>query len=157
MSNLLLPRKYKLIGWCLLIPATILGLVSIFTEFDAFHIEAKTFAFFSGEFMGPSHSFEFIKTDLTQTIIGVVFIVGAMFVSFSKEKNEDEFIGKLRLSSLLWAILVNYSLLLLCFLFIYGTDFLSVMIWNMFTILIIFIVRFNYILYRSSQTVPDEK
>ena len=52
---------------------------------------------------------------------------------------------------------INYILLLLAFLFVYGTDFLIVMIYNMFTVLIIFIVRFNYILYKNSKTAPDEK
>ena len=81
----------------------------------------------------------------------------AMFVGFSKEKREDEFIAKLRLSSLLWAVWVNYVLLLFAFLFVYGTSFLTVMIYNMFTVLIIFIVRFNYILYKNAKSVSDEK
>jgi hypothetical protein len=78
-------------------------------------------------------------------------------VGFSKEKNEDEFIANLRLSSLLWAVLVNYGLLLLAFVFVYGFPFLNVMVYNMFTVLIIFIARFNYILHRNSNYKPDEK
>ena len=78
-------------------------------------------------------------------------------VSFSKEKREDEFIANLRLSSLLWSVWVNYILLLIAFLFIWNFDFLSVMVYNMFTILIIFIIRFNYLLYRSSKSMSDDK
>jgi len=78
-------------------------------------------------------------------------------VSFSKEKNEDEFIAEIRLSSLLWAVCVSYTLLLVAFLFVYGSPFFEVMIYNMFTVLIIFIVRFNYILYKNTRTVSDEK
>lgn len=156
-SKLLLPNKYKLIGWCLLIPATISGLVLSFSDFEAFPIRAKVFAIFNNEIFGKSQSFAFIETNLTNTIVGVLFLVGAMFISFSKEKNEDEFIAKLRLSSLLWAVFVNYFLLLLCFLFVYGMAFFTVMMYNMFTVLIIFIVRFNYILYKNSKVVSDEK
>ena len=159
MSNkLLLPNKFKLIGWCLLIPAIILGLVIIFKEdWEYFPIRTKVFAIFNEEIMGESQSFSFIETNITVTIVGVLFIIGAMFVGFSKEKREDEFIAKLRLSSLLWAVWVNYTLLFLSFLFVYGASFFTVMMYNMFTVLIIFIVRFNFILYKNSKAVSDEK
>ena len=52
-----------------------------------------------------------------------VFSSGALLVSFSKEKNEDEFITEIRLSSLLWAVCVSYTLLLVAFLFVYGSPF----------------------------------
>ncbi len=156
-TKLLLPNKYKIIGWCLLIPATIMGLILIFTDYDAFPIRAKVFAIFNEELFEEKQSFSFIETNITNTVVGVLFIVGAMFVGFSKEKREDEFIAKLRLSSLLWSVWVNYILLLLGFLFIYGAAFFTVMIYNMFTVLIIFIVRFNYILHTNSKSVSDEK
>jgi hypothetical protein len=158
MSNkLLLPNRFKMIGWCLLIPSTVLGLILSFTDFETLQIHSKTFAFFSDEFMGKSHFFSVIETNITSTLVGALFIVGAMFVGFSKEKSEDEFIAKLRLSSLLWAVWVNYILLFLSFVFVYGMSFLSVMLYNMFTVLIIFIIRFNYILYKTSKTATDEE
>lgn len=156
-SKLLLPNKFKIIGWCLFIPATILGVILSFTGFEANWIKTTVFAFFSDEIFGKSQSFSFIETNITNTVVGALFILGAIFVGFSKEKREDEFIAKLRLSSLLWAVWVNYILLLLAFLFVYGTAFFTVMIYNMFTVLIIFIVRFNYILYKSTKMVSDEK
>ncbi len=158
MSNkLLLPNRYKMIGWCLLIPAVILGIILIFTDFEGVPVNAKVFAIFSEDILGKNQSFGLVETDVTNTVVGILFITGAIFVGFSREKKEDEFIANLRLSSLLWAVFVNYILLLLCFLFVYGTVFLNVMIYNMFTVLIIFIARFNYILYKNSKPVPDEK
>ena len=158
MSNkLLLPNKFKFIGWCILIPVTILGLVLSFSDFEALPLKTRTFAIFNNEIFGKSQSFAFIETNITNTVVGSLFIVGAMIVGFSKERREDEFIAKLRLSSLLWAVWVNYILLFLSFLFVYGTAFLTVMMYNMFTVLIIFIIRFNYILYKNSKTVADEK
>ena len=158
MSNkLLLPNRYKLIGWCLLIPSVLFGLILNFTDFEAFPITAKTFAIFNQEIFAKTQFFTFIETNITKTLVGVLFIIGAMFVSFSKEKREDEFIAKIRLSSLLWAVWVNYTLLLVSFVFVYGTAFLTVMMYNMFTVLIIFIVRFNYVLYKSSKSVANEK
>ena len=158
MSNkLLLPNKFKLIGWCLFVPATILGVILSLTGFEASWLNAKTFAIFNDEIFGKRQFFTFIETNMTNTAIALLFIIGAMFVGFSKEKKEDEYIAKLRLSSLLWAVWVNYALLFLAFLFIYGSFFLTIMIYNMFTVLIIFIVRFNYILHKNFKVVPDEK
>lgn len=155
LHKLLLPNKYKKVGWFILIPATILGIILMFTSFESMSINAKVFAIFNNEILGKSQSFSFIYTNVTNTVVGILFIVGALLVGFSKEKNEDEFIENLRQSSLLWAVLVNYILLLFAFAFIYGTSFLSVMLYNMFTVLIIFIVRFNYVLYRNSKSVSE--
>jgi len=155
--KLLLPNRFKLIGWIILIPTTILGVLLSLNDFNVFSIKAKTFAFLFDKGLGQTTSFGIIETDLTNTIIGILFIIGAMLVGFSKEKIEDEFIAKLRLSSLLWAVWVNYILLFFCFLFIYDSFFFNVMIYNMFTVLIIFIARFNFILYYNSKVAPDEK
>lgn len=156
-TKLLLPAKYKTIGWFILVPATIMGILLAFSGFEADWLNAKVFAVFNDAVFGEKQYFSFIHTNITNTLIAVLFITGAMLVSFSKEKNEDEFITKLRLSSLLWAVALSYLLLLLAFIFVYGTAFLNVMIYNMFTVLIIFIIRFNYILYKNSKTMSDEK
>ena len=156
-SKLILPNKYKKIGWIILIPAVILGIYSITTRFELNLLNAKVFAIFSDEILESTKHLSFITTNITNTIIGVLFILGALLVGFSKEKKEDEFIAEIRLSALLWAVAVNYIFLIIAFLFIYGTPFIDVMVYNMFTILILFIARFQYILYRNSKSVSDEK
>lgn len=156
-NKILLPSQYKRIGWFILIPVTILGIILSVTDPEVMSLNAKVFVAINDRFLGDRQFFTFITTDITNTIVGILFIVGALLVGFSKEKNEDEFIGNLRQSSLLWAVLVNYILLIFCFAFIYGIAFLSVMVYNMFTILIIFITRFNYILYRNAKSMSDEK
>lgn len=155
IHKLLLPNKYKKAGWLILVPATILGIILLFTGFESMPLNTRVFAVLNNEILGKNQSFSFIYTNVTPTIAGILFIAGALLVGFSKEKNEDEFISNLRLSSLLWAVLVNYILLLFAFAFIYGTSFLSVMLYNMFTVLIIFIARFNYVLYRNSKSVSE--
>lgn len=156
-SEFLLPNKYKLIGWCLLIPVSILGIILTFNDLEIFSIKAKTFALVNEAFFEDSSFFQVITTNVTPTILGVLFIIAALMVGFSKEKKEDEFIASVRLSSLVWAVWVNYILLFLCFALVYGGSFFTVMIYNMFTVLIIFIVRFHYILYKHSKSVSDEQ
>ncbi len=156
-QSLLLPNKVKKIGWIILVPASIVGAALIVSGFDTLQLNAKVFALYHSEIFGKSHFLTFIDTNIVNTLVGVLFLIGALLVAFSKEKYEDEFISNLRQSSLLWAVLVNYVLLLVAFVFIYGTAFLNVMVYNMFTVLIFFIARFNYVLYRNAKTVSDEK
>jgi small-conductance mechanosensitive channel len=159
-TRFLLPNKLKLLGWILLIPSAILGALTIFFEVELKLLEFKVFTIYSGSdfpWGGGSVVFGFDKVNLTKTIVGILFLLGAVMVAFAKEKHEDEFISKIRLESLVWATYISYAILFLCFLFIYGTGFLYVMIFNMFTILILFIIRFNYVIYRTSKSLQNEK
>jgi hypothetical protein len=158
-SSFLLPHNFKKIGWALFLPGMILGIVYSFNELSFLPpLEMKVFSFFNGPFIGAGEirNFSFIHVNVYPTLVAILFLSGALLVGFSKEKHEDEFIARLRLSSLLWAVLINYSLLLLTFLFVYGIDFLLVMLYNMFTTLLLFIGKFQYLLYKSSK-IPDEK
>lgn len=155
--QLLLPHRFKKIGWLLLVPASILGMILILTDLDAMPLHATVFTFVNDEILGHVQYFGFSRINMTTTLVAILFIGGALLVGFSKEKSEDEFIASLRQSSLLWAVLLNSILLLLAFAFVYGTVFLTVMMYNIFTVLVIYIARFNYILYRNSRSESDEK
>lgn len=157
-SKLLLPYQYKSIGWILLIPSCIAGLFLLaFDGIDAIKLPAKVFVIYSNPVFGDDRFFNIAEENVTSTLVGVLFILGGLLVAFSREKNEDEYISSIRLSSWQWAVLVNYGLLLISFLFIYGTAFLMVMVYNMFTVLILFIARYNYLLYRNAKLLKDEK
>src|SRR4051812_22516825 len=126
-NKLLLPNKYKFIGWFLLIPATIFGVILSFNDFEGFPLNANVLAIVD---FSTKHLFSFAEQNITNTLTGICFIAGALLVGFSKEKKEDEFIEKLRLSSLLWAVWVSYILLFLAFIFVYGGLFFNVMVYN---------------------------
>jgi len=157
-TRFLLPSKFKRFGWIILIPSSILGLLKlIFIEFSLKSLDMKMFTICSDLTNSQQFKFSFNKVNLTGNIIGILFILGAVMVAFSREKIEDEFISKNRLESFLWATYINYAILLFCFLFFYGTCLLYVMIFNVFTLIIVFIIRFHYILYRSSKLLQHEK
>ena len=157
-TKLLLPNHFKRVGWILLVPSALLGLFIIIFDYEFRFLDTKVFTIYSGSgvFKDPVF-FGLIKANLTGTLVGILFLTGAIFVAFSKEKHEDEFIVKIRLESLLWATYINYGVLVLCFLFFYEFEFLYVMIFNMFTILIFFIIRYYYMLYRANKSLSNEK
>jgi len=141
----LFPSKYKKIGWVIFFPTLIFGLYTVIYDFEPNFLDFNVFAIFVDEinFNETSNTFRLVNNNILNEILGLLMIVSSIFVAFSKEPDEDEFISKIRLESLVWATYVNYAVLILAFIFVYDLSFLWVMIFNMFTILIFFIVRFN--------------
>jgi len=157
-TTLLLHNRFKRIGWLLLLPATIAGIFLAVKGFNMEWLNMHVFAFwYDNAIFSPGGSFDWVEVKAGNTLVAVIWLIGALMVGFSKEKLEDEFIANLRLTSLLWSVWINYLLLLVSFIFIYGFPFLNVMLYNMFTILIIFIARFNFILYRNSRMAVHEE
>lgn len=158
-TKLLFPHRFKTIGWILLVPAIILGILYLFFQIEPGFLDTKVFSIYgSDSFLSSSSKFfQLVKNNITDEIAGVLLIIGALFVAFSREKTEDEFIAKTRLESLVWATYVNYIILIFCFLFFYDMGFFWVMILNMFTILIFFILRYYFILYMSKKSLGHEK
>ncbi|MCO6497823.1 MAG: hypothetical protein J5I50_09195 [Chitinophagaceae bacterium] len=154
----LLPHRFKAIGWIVLIPSALIGLL-ILSQQDGFlnlSIPGKIFAVVNNDIFEDPQYFTIIKTDLLATLLGALVTLGALIVAFSAEKEEDEFIAALRLSSFQWAVLVSYGILLFCFLFIFGLAFFTAMAINMFTVIFLFIIRFNYLLYKNKHLRNEE-
>ncbi len=142
--NYLFPSKYKKIGWFIFIPTLLFGLFTIIFEYEPKFLDVKVFSFFSYNLFKEDIFLGMLDNNILDEILGVLMVLGSVIVAFSKEVDEDEFISKIRLESLVWAVYLNYAILLLAILFVYGLSFLWVMIFNMFTILIFFIIRFNW-------------
>ena len=156
--NYLFPYKFKKVGWLILIPSAILGLIILFSEYSPDFFNFRVPAIFIDNFLFDEKKlFGMIENNILDEILGVLVIISSILVAFSKEKIEDEFISKIRLESLVWAVYVNYGILLLCMLFLYDFSFLWVMIFNMFTVLIFFIVRFNWQISKLKKSTSHEE
>lgn len=142
--NYLFPHRFKRIGLILLIPFIFLGIYVVDQDIEPEVFDLSVPAIFVDEIVGEQFIFGVTETNILNEIIGIVLILSFLMVAFSKEKEEDELIAKIRLDSLVWATYVNYAVLLLAMIFVYGISFLWVMIFNMFTILLFFIIRFNW-------------
>ncbi len=138
----LLPHIYKKIGWVITIPFLLYAIYS----------------YILGNIFSLPYEADSVESDfpLLGTIILIGLLGGLLLVSFSKERTEDEYIGRLRMESLQLAVIINYILLILAALSLFGLDFLSVMVYNMFTILLIFIIRFNFLLYRNKHAYEKQ-
>lgn len=160
-SRFLLPHQLKLVGWILFIAGIIFMFFAFLVNAEPELFNVKTFAIAAITFdLGntPHNTyFTFIENNLMDEMVELLLIIGGLLVAFSKNKEEDEFISKLRLESLLWATYINYSILIFSILFIYNISFFYVLVANMFTILLLFIIRFNWVLFKSAKFDKDEK
>ena len=161
-TKFLLPPRYKVFGWILLGIASILYVwINVIGDIS-FLANAKILCIYYSDALlwtkpAGSKFFRMYQTDIQPDIIGILLITGCLFVAFSRLKVEDEYIMKIRLESLVWATCVNFVLLILAIIAIWGTDFLIVMEYNMVTILILFVLRFHYVLFQSRKVKDNEK
>lgn len=136
--SLLLANQYKRIGFFVLVPFLILGL---FVRFADFHWSFLSLPINVG-FLDNTINF-------TDELALTGIIAGLLLIAFSREKTEDEYIAKIRLESLQWAVLINYILLIISTWLVHGFAYIDVMMYNMLTVLIIFIIRFHLVLRKN--------
>jgi len=158
-TNYLFPHKLKLISGLLFCLSFVLMVLFYGADkYLHFEYKSKVFAIFGNDgFLGDSDWFMWIENSILDEVLMTLVIVFGLLFAFSKEKHEDEFVASIRLHSLAWATIINYCILLFCYLFIYGMPFLTVLNVAMFSQLLIFIILFRYKMYRFYNTRQDEE
>ena len=157
-NHFLFPNSFKKIGWILFVPSYILISLNICFDIDSDkYFNMNVFAIYQDSIGLKSSFFTFIKNNIFEELLIVSSILGSIFIGFSKLKNEDEYISKIRYESLVWATYLNYGLILFFTLFIYGMTFLDVVFYNMFILLLFFIIRFHYKIYQLNKATNDDE
>jgi len=95
--------------------------------------------------------------NIGDTLIGSLLILSSLIYAFSREKNEDEYLQKIRLDALVLATYINYGLLFIAFVTIWGFDFLSVLVFNLFTHLLLFIIIFTILKLKMNRSLKYEE
>ena len=147
-SNYLFPIVFRKIGWCLFVPFLLWGI--------GFMLSGGTFLEIGGSgalalFDGYSDTRFLTIADndsWTDEIIIIFLTLSMLFIGFSREKDEDECIANIRMNALVWAIIVNSALLIIGTMLIFGTPYLNFMAIYMFSLLILFIAKYSWMIYR---------
>ena len=156
-SRFLFPHHYKPIGWVIFVIGFILGIILMLNDYNYPEWEVSVFPLISENDFFSKPAFEWSTNNIADEIASVFIIVGGILVCFSKTKDEDEYISKIRMESLIWATYVNYIILIITILFVFDSSFFNVLIFNMFTILLFFMVRFHYELFKLKNVKEDEE
>ncbi len=156
MNTPLFPAHYRKIGWLLFLPGLALGIPSVFLDWNPGFLSMRIPALAADYIFNTDRSwFVMIKNNLMDELASLIMIVGALLVCFSREVQEDEYISQIRLNALLWAVYINYAFLAVTIVLIFEMSFLYVMIFNFFTLLIIFYIRYHWLLMKSRKPTID--
>ena len=157
-THFLFPNQFKNTGWLLFV-FSVLGtiFISVFNKSTDDYLNITVFSIYQDSIGEIPGFFKFIKNSIVDEILTVGIIVGGILVGFSKTKNEDEYISKIRYESLVWATYLNYGIVIFFTLFIYGLPYLNVLFYNMFTLLLFFIIRFHYMIYKLNKSINDDE
>ncbi|WP_396193222.1 hypothetical protein [Flavobacterium sp.] len=159
-NHFLFPNSFKKIGWILFVPSFIFSLY-ILTIDDSFTIDAlniNVLAIYNdGLFKSNNAFFKIIENNIGDELYVIGLIVGGILIGFSKLKNEDEMISKIRYESLVWATYFNYAIIILFTIFFFGIGYYSILMFNTFTLLLFFIIRFHYKIYQLNKISNDDE
>jgi hypothetical protein len=157
-TNFLFPNRFKVIGWLLFIPSFIFGIVCRILEIEIDnYLPIKVFAIYKTGIFTENVFFDFMENTILDEIVLICLIVGGILIGFSRLKVEDEYIAKIRYESLVWATYFNFGFLLFSTFFIFGTVYFEVMILNIFSMLLFFIIRFHYMIYKLQKSENDDE
>ncbi|RYF69344.1 MAG: hypothetical protein EOO39_17745 [Cytophagaceae bacterium] len=150
-TRLLLPHRFRLIGWIVFILSAILGLANMYADFHvpSFNVPSLNKSIHFNTDTSQTNLVDL--QNLTDEIAAIGVIIGLLLIGFSREKTEDEMISQLRLEALQWSVYANYLVLAIAIVSVYDSGFFVVMIYNMFTVLLVFIGRFRWLIYRNNQ------
>ena len=147
--------NFKKVGWAILIPTFVIG-------FMMFIDGCNGFPGYLMKGLDPAGGlYRVLDSDAMTAILNNIAIigisVGSLFVVCSREPIEDELITQVRLNSLLVALYLNTAFVVVSALCFYELDYLYVMIGNIFTVLLVFLVVYEVKLWRLKKSLSHEE
>ena len=150
-NSYLFPAYFKKIGWSMF-PFMLAFSIYVLYIKNGLNWDVSMWTFVSdSKWFGTS------VQDISDEIAFTGMTVSLLFIAFAKRKDEDEYISRIRLESLVWAVIANYAILTAATWLVYGFPYFNVMLYNMFTILILFIVKFQLALYKLKKSMRNEE
>jgi hypothetical protein len=145
-KNYLFPHHFRMVGWVLAIVAVVgyLWLPEIHFKMPSLYFDT----FFDDD--NESGFFRMARTN-TLSIAMPLLTIGLLFIGFSKEKVEDEFVQYLRAQSLIWSTYVTSALFIIATILIYGIAYIIVPYLVFYAFLILFIIKFRIELRRFNK------
>lgn len=135
MKTFLFPHSFRPVGWIVIVPTLLLGVLLLFGVLSIGGI---------------------LETILVDTsIIGVA--LGAVFITCSRERIEDEMTSTIRLNALLTSLYTYVVFLVIWTLAVNGMNYLYVMAASLVMLPMIFVVRFRYEMHKYYKIKSDEE
>lgn len=148
MTDLLLPYRWKYLGLGLTLVGSFLAILYYFFDF---RFIIPVFAVHSS-FL-ETKMFAIISTNFADELIMLLLLSGLGLLTFTREKTEYEYLEAIRLKASAKALLTNLGFLFLSVLFIYGNGFITVLVINLLSFPLLFLLFFLVLKSRAKKNI----
>ena len=147
-KNYLFPHYFQWIGWVIAIASFVVLLLGVINDITIRMPALYVDVFFDDD--NEDGFFRLVKTSM-YSIAMPLLIIAMIFIGFSKERVEDEFVQYIRSQSLIWATYVTAALFILATLLIYGIGYLYIPYLVFFVFLLLFVIKFKIAMLRFNK------
>jgi hypothetical protein len=147
-NTLLMPARFRKIGWFIFAIATIAFFGMMKYEWRPSILD---YTYTDSDGRGST------GTNLLKEIILTFWMVGLIMIAFSRQKQEDEYLNYIRLLSWQYSVFASMVISIIGTWFIYGANYLMFSALNMLTAPVAFIVIFNVMIYRTFERSSDHE
>ena len=155
-KNFLFPPICKRIGWILLIPALVLYVLTLGDVIDDNLLSFSTLCISTDSYSTESSGITWETQGMLMEMSLALVVITFLFISFAREKDEDEMITALRFQSFAWAFRINAVLLIAGTWTIFGGLYLNFILFCLFSIFVLYIGKFEYELYQLKRLSHEE-
>ncbi len=153
-AKLFLPNYFKIVGIALLIPGIIAVVLRFYYSIKPEFLNVKVFAVYS--IYIDTKYFKVISNNISEEIVALLILTGLFFIALSQEIIENEDLVFIRLHSFILSVYLNFIFILFSLFFVFGIAFIQVLMLNMVSFLVIYIIIFNIYLYRYKSAANKE-
>src|ERR1019366_5503198 len=147
-NKLLLPSICRSLGWIIFPMGTAWLLASYVFSYQVFPFLEYTTKKKKGDFVEPGLLFsKNFYADFNGERSILLTLISLFMIAFSRERVEDEYVLSTRLHALQVSVYLNFILVAIASMLFYSFSYVYVLQGSMYSILIIYIMVFNYNLH----------
>ncbi len=146
MKTYLLPSKFLVPSGIIFYASVLLGvLLIVFPDLSqnlSIELSVPNFFWKDADNLLVEKSF-WIENNMIDELLTLLIVGSGLIHLFSKEKQEDEFIMQLRFHAMKWSYLLNFTVLAIGSLLVYGLPYFNIMLFCLFSQLLCYHLVFR--------------
>ena len=143
-----IPHSWRWPAWPVLAGGLALGFLWGFARYKPDYLNIPVFAVYSSYL--KKVVFGMTQTNLADELAFIFTLAGLLWLVCSRETKEGPETDTLRYKALVYSVLINSGFLLFSALFIFGIGFIHVMIVNLFSQVVFYLVIFRILRWSDS-------
>jgi hypothetical protein len=140
----LLSYQFKYPGFGSLMAGCIMAYLVISRNYKPDFLDVPVFAIYSSYL--NKVIFGITQTNFADELAIILLLLGLILLAVSKQKLEKDHYMKMRSNALIWSVFLNTALMMVAALTFFGMGYLIILMINIFSQLVIYLILFNVLL-----------